>query len=85
MRNWTGKPKLAILKGRNGVLPLLHFGQQSRLYVARPRIDEGTSTWGRDRGGGNRGVSVSEGIRIGMGQTRVLNTVRVLATMACGR
>ena len=85
MRNWTEKTELAILKERNGVLPLLHCGQRPRLYVARPRLDEGTAAWGHDRGGGNGGASVSEGIRTEMGQIRALDIVRVLATTSRGR
>ena len=84
MRNWTRKPELAILKGRNGVLPLLHCGQWPRLYAARSTLDKGTAAWGQDHGGDNRGTSVSEGIRTGTGQTRVLDIVRVLATTARG-
>ena len=66
--NCAAKPELMILKERNGVLPLLHYGQRPRLNADRPRHDEGTTAWRHDRGGGNRGASVSEGITTEMEQ-----------------
>ena len=61
-RNCAAKPELVILNERIGVLPLLRFGQRPRLNADWPTHNEGTTAWGHDRGGGNSGTSVGEGI-----------------------
>ena len=60
----------------DGALPLLHHGPWPRLNADRPRHDEGTTTWGHDRGGSNRGTSVSEGITMKTKQAKVLGAAR---------